>query len=302
MSDLRVRGVGDPQVFRGQHLFGRSHGEDTAGGHQHQPIAVLCGLVEIVQGGERADIALPGQILHALHQFHLMGGIEVGGRLVQEQQRGLLHQCARHQHPAMFAAGKAGDGPVGEREQIGLRQHLPHQREIGLGIAEPAPAMRIPAHEHDLAHGEIEGGRFLLRHKGDLAGQVQSAHAPDRLAIKQNPPLARRQGQRQDTQQRGFAAPVRPDQSDKFAGVEGDRDIGQNLFGAVTGMQGLCFHSHGPIIPCQRFIRQTKWWAEQHPPRVAPPGFPFRRWLPSTCVVSVRIGYPYAPRAGVTLL
>ena len=111
----------------------RALGDDPPAVHDHQPVAELLGLVHVVRGEHQRDALLlePEQPLP-----HEVAGlrVEAGGRLVEQQQLGLVDQRPGDGEPSLHAAGERIDlavGPVGELHEVEQ-----------LGGARPGPPAR----------------------------------------------------------------------------------------------------------------------------------------------------------------
>ena len=79
--------------------------------HDHEPVAQLLGLVHVV-GGEHQRDALTLELVEALPQQVARLRVEPGGRLVEQQQLGLVDQRAGDREPALHAARERVDAVV----------------------------------------------------------------------------------------------------------------------------------------------------------------------------------------------
>ena len=122
-----------------EHLAGRVLGDERAGAalgddppvvHDDEPVAQLLGLVHVVgRDDERDALALEPEQPVPQHVPRLR--VEAGGRLVEQQHLGVVHEAARDGEPALHPAGQRLDpvvaplGELGELEQlVGPRAHL----------------------------------------------------------------------------------------------------------------------------------------------------------------------------------
>ena len=114
----------EPQL---EHLAGRvlvdqrarrPLGDDPAVVHDDQPVAQLLGLVHVVGGEDQGDALLlePEQPVPQ----HVPGlRVEPGGRLVEQQDLGLVDQRAGDGQPALHAAGQRLDLGAGALGRAG---------------------------------------------------------------------------------------------------------------------------------------------------------------------------------------
>ena len=65
-------------------------------------------------------VVLRVELLKQLQYFQLMGHIQVGGRLIQQQDMGLLRQGQGDEDPLPLAAGKCLHPPVPQIMDAGL--------------------------------------------------------------------------------------------------------------------------------------------------------------------------------------
>jgi hypothetical protein len=103
---------------------GRTLGDDPAAVHHHEPVAELLGLVHVVRGEHERDAALL-QPVEPVPQHVARLRVEAGGRLVEQQQLGLVDERAGDGdaplHPARQRLDLAGRaiGELDELEQLG---------------------------------------------------------------------------------------------------------------------------------------------------------------------------------------
>ena len=122
-----------------EHLTGRvlgdecaraALGDDPAVVHDDEPVAQLLGLVHVVRRDDEGDaLALEPEQPVPQHVSRLR--VEPGGRLVEEQHLGVVHEAARDGEPALHPARQRLDpvvaalGELGELEQlVGALAHL----------------------------------------------------------------------------------------------------------------------------------------------------------------------------------
>ena len=89
---------------------------------------------------------------------------------------------------------------------------------------------------HDVAHPHIGLGHAVLLDESHAAGELLFRHPGDILAVEGDATCIRAAQARQNAQQRGFAAAVGPQQSDRFASRHPQRDIiDDDLFACLPG-------------------------------------------------------------------
>ncbi len=128
---------------------------------------------------------LVAQAAEQLEQRHLGARVDPGKRLVHQQQRRLLGQGARDEHPLALAPGELADLTAGEGRQPHALQALRHDAPVLLAHP-PQPAHRcVAAHLDDLPHGdrEVPVDGVALRHVGHavqrrLRGPPVDGHLP----------------------------------------------------------------------------------------------------------------------------
>ena len=151
--------------------------------HRH-PVAQVEGLLLLVgdqDGGDAHPLDGPLELAAgALAQ----GGIEVGERLVEQQDAGLGRQGAGQGHPLLLAARDLPHPPCFKTGKLHQRQGLGHPAG-GLPLSAPGD----DAEGHVLAHGEMgEQGVVLEDHAempalGRQGGDVLALH-PDAAAVR----------------------------------------------------------------------------------------------------------------------
>ena len=149
-----------------------------------QPIAQLVGFLEVLRGQEDGRPA-PVDAAHLLPHGEPAGGVEAGGRLVEEEHLGLVHERRREVQAALHPARVAVDPPVGRVLELDEREQLagPRGRVTGREAEEPSLqdeklAARLARVEPGLLQRDADPAPDLVR----LAGHVHAgdARAPGR--------------------------------------------------------------------------------------------------------------------------
>ena len=222
---------------------------DDAGGDDVEEIAVV---------GDEDDGA--GEIAEELLQPEDGFGVEVVGRLVQEEQVGLGGEGAAEGDAAFLASGQGSDegveGRGGEVRGGGVDAGLEFPAVGGLDLVEEDGQLAVGALAGFVASepiDEVGGARLDVLADGEGAleleflGQVADAEAAAPGDIAGIGVLV----SGEDAEEAGFAAAVAADEADLFAGSDGEGDgleqtlvaIGQG--DVVGGEQGWAGHIHG---------------------------------------------------------
>ena len=129
-----------------------------------------------MDGAHHADAATLRLVAQQPRDVLLMRGIQVRGRLVEQQDGRLDREHASEMHPLALAARQGGQPPRRPGERAGRRHGAAHGGIIvGFPVSEPA-AVREPAEGDHLGSGEI----------GDAARSATAtqAGAPARAAAR----------------------------------------------------------------------------------------------------------------------
>ena len=95
--------------------------------HDHEPVTELLGLVHVVRREHEGDARLL-QSIEALPQHVARLRVETGGRLVEQQDLGLVDQGARDRQPALHAARQRVDPRVAAIGELHELQQLRRAR------------------------------------------------------------------------------------------------------------------------------------------------------------------------------
>ncbi len=213
----------------------RALGERPAVVDDLEVIAEPLGLVHEVRG-EDDGLALAQQ--HAQLLPHLVARlrIEAGGRLVEEDEVGIVHQGAREHEASLHAAGELLDAAVGARFQ---RREFQQPRDARLHLRAAQPEI-APVDDQVLAHGEIRIEVVDLRH-----------HAHPDATLPRG--LGNRESQQAD------AARVRarePEQHAKRGGLARAVGTQQPVALAARDLQVDARHHLAPAIPLANAARR----------------------------------------------
>ena len=173
VGDDRRRAARTPRASaRGDHLVRRALGADPAVPHGDQVVGVPAGEVEVVHHDHDGRAAPPVEVGEQVEHLELVAQVEVGGRLVEQQQIGLLGERHRDPDPLPLAAAHLLDRPVGQLQRAGGGQRLGHGSVV-VGRPLPEPALvRVAASTDQIGDGDAlrrdRGLRQQAHHLGDL--------------------------------------------------------------------------------------------------------------------------------------
>ena len=151
------------------------------------------------------------QAFDEVEHVDLVGEVEIGGRLVEQEHVGALGQRHRDPRALPLAAGELIEGPGGELGDARPRERLVDGRLV---VRRPLPVprlVRVPAAGDEVGDRQALGcGRRLRQHAEhlrDLAGRG----AVDAPAVEQHVAAAGGEQPAQGPQERRLAAAVRAD-------------------------------------------------------------------------------------------
>ena len=194
--------------------------------HDDHVLGAARRLVEVVQDGHhRATVGV--EAAAQLEDVDLVGQVEEGGGLIEQDRLGALGQGQGDPHALALTTAELVDGAGG---QIGDSHHL-H------GLLDGLPVLPRPLTEqalmgeattgHEVAHQHAAGHGGALGQQADPAGDLLGAQAGDVSAIEENNPLGGLVQPGQGAQQRGLPAGVGPH--------DGGEDAGRDVDVEVTG-------------------------------------------------------------------
>ena len=199
-------------------LAGRALGDDAALVHHDEAVAELLGLVHVV-GRQHERDALLLEPVQAVPQDVAGLRVETGGRLVEEQQLGVVDQRAGDRHPPLHPARQRVDlarGPfreLHEVEQLGRAALALGPREVEVAAVD----------DQVLGDGQLVVELVGLRHDAE-AGPDLAAVRGGLEAEHPQRPGGRRRRAADHPHRRGLAGPVRPEEPERLAAVDLDVD------------------------------------------------------------------------------
>ena len=173
--------------------------------------------------------------------------IERSGRLVQQQDRRILHECARDRDALALAAGQL-DAAVADHGVETFRQAVD---EIAAGRDRRPQHLVVgrigPAIADVLANGTVEQ-RNVLRHDRDGLAQALLRHLGDVLPVDGDAALVGIVEALQQREQRGLAAAGLTDQADALAGLEAQAEPLEDLLAAGIAEGDIVERNRGAAL------------------------------------------------------
>ena len=200
-------------------------------------VAEQGGQVEVVHHRHHLHGLALEALAHQLEDLQAVVDVEIGGGLVEQQHLGPLGQGPGHRHPLFFAAGQAGDRPVGQFLDAGGGERLVDQGQVGRGGRAEAVQVRVQSHLHHLAHGVTEADHEVLRHQGESPRQLLLRPAVQRSAAEGHPAGMRLEQAAEQVEQGGLAAAVGAEDAVAAARRQLQADVTEHHALAVAEVQ-----------------------------------------------------------------
>ena len=212
--------------------------DDPSLAHGHEVVRVARREVEVVQDHHDRGAADLVELGEQVEDLDLVGDVEIGRRLVEEQQLGLLGKGHRDPHALPLAAGELVHQALREVQGVGELECPGH----GLLVRVRPPSQRTlvgmtPAAD-EVDHADAFGRDGVLRQQAEGAGHLARRQLGDRAPVQQHRAGGRSQEPGHAAQQRGLAACV----GSHDAGDLAVRDVGGQL---VDDRRGAVPQGHG---------------------------------------------------------
>ena len=202
-----------------------------------------------IMGGEQHRVALLRQAAHLLQEPKLVAVIQIGGRLVHQQDPRLLGQGPCNEGQLPLAAGDAADAPVCQRGDA-------HQLHHALRRLQLLPS-RLPqglqptgsTHKHRVPDGVVE---HRLAGLGDIRrqmGQLPPGQMPHVPPAQGDAPLIVGQKAQHTAEQGTLPRPVGPQHCHQLSGLGPEADIPQHRVSAVGKGESLHVNAHAVALP-----------------------------------------------------
>ena len=208
--------IQDTEFLLGKDLGHGAVKEYPAVFQAHEPGCIQGGQIAVVHGHEHAGPGGPAA-LQQIKKFHHAGQIQTGGQLVQQEQRALLGQSPRQQHPLQFPAGKLPHAARGQSGGSGGGQGLSDGGVVPPSVAAQPGKVGIAPQQDHLTHTQAGRTFRALRHHGRQPGAFARTQAIQRPVRQTYAAALGPQHAGNATQQGGFAAAVRSQQGHAFA-------------------------------------------------------------------------------------
>ena len=209
-----------------QQLIGRASGQNLAVVHGHQPVKPL-GFVHIGRGHQHTHVGACGaDAVDQIPELRAGQRVYAGGGLVQNQQIGVVDQCAAQTQLLLHAARQLA---CGAREKLlqprALRQIVNACAAFGLVVAKQAGKKLQVFFDRQ---GRVEVFAQALRHIGNARAHSITVRLAAHVATQHvNFAFLQLACPRQQRQQAGFAHTIRPNQAHHDAGRNVQRQAPQ---------------------------------------------------------------------------
>jgi hypothetical protein len=139
----------------------------------------------------------------------------------------------------LLAARKGGELAFGQVLDTRAREGLGDDGEVVLAVAREGGLVRDAAHQHHVAHAQVEPVAVFLRQHGHGARVVACAALPHVALAMPHLAGAGPQHAVDHAQQRGFATAVGAEQADEFARRDAQADVAHDVRGGRVPVQAL---------------------------------------------------------------
>ena len=147
---------------------------------------VAGGEVEVVEDHHDRRPALAVEIEHQVEHVDLVGDVEEGRRLVEEQDVGALGERHRDPHALTLSAGQLVHGPVGEVRAAGRAEGLRDGFVVGGAPPAEAALVRVAAAADEIRRDDPLGRDRRLRQQRELLGDASRRDVADRRSAEQH--------------------------------------------------------------------------------------------------------------------
>ena len=195
----------------GDHVARDPDGVDPALADGDELVGVASGEVEVVEHHD--DGGAPGavQIGQQVEHLDLVGDVEEAGRLVEQEDVGLLGERHRDPHPLALTAGQLVDRAVGEVGGLGRVERGGDRLVVGASPRCECTLVRVTAAPDEVGDGDALGGDRALRQQTEDAGDLLGTAVADVLPVEQDLAGCRDEQSGERAQQGRLAAPVGAD-------------------------------------------------------------------------------------------
>src|SRR4029077_4380568 len=178
----------------------------------------------VVRRDEHGDLLFPRDSRQQFDHLLLAADVEIGERLIEEQQARTADQRMRDEDPLLLATGQGADPRLRKTRCVDGLEHL---------VNLPAPRGRWQRESEPLTvDAEPDQVARPQRHVGDERdplGHVSDQRLTPQSAFDANRTSARVDETEDDPEQRCLAGTVRADQPREFARADPEGDVMKNL-------------------------------------------------------------------------
>ena len=195
----------------GQHLRRRPLSHDPPIPHSHDHIRIPSSQIQVVQHHDDRPPHDRMQLLHQIQHINLVSKIQIGGRLVQQQQIRPLSKRHGDPGPLPLPPRQLINSPLSQIRNPGHRQR---SRDSRLILSRPLPIpglMRMPPPSNQISNGQPLRSRRSLRQHPQHPSNIPSGHPLNLLAVQQHRPRPSRHQPPQSLEQGRLPTPVGPD-------------------------------------------------------------------------------------------
>ncbi|OIQ70522.1 hypothetical protein GALL_478660 [mine drainage metagenome] len=225
-------GIGGPA----QQVARRAQLQQAATGHHAHAVGQGQRLAVVVGDVERAEAMLAHNAADEVAQFLAQSGVQIGQRLVAQQQPRTHRQRACQRHPLLLPARqrmRMAPGQVGKA----------HVGEHGAGAVTRLRATHAVQRQGDVVQrAQVRPQRVVLEHHAELAllrRQEGAASLVDHRAAKAHAATVQPFQTRHQPQQRGLARPGRAEQAENLALLQLQAEIVQRGGAAEALARGV---------------------------------------------------------------
>ena len=186
-------------------------GDDATLVDHHDVVGELIGFFEVLRGEQHSG-ALRHQPLDDTPQTQSRTRIEPGRRFIKEQDGGLCDEACREVEPTTHATGVGAHWSIGSGSEVKPLEQL----DRALAHVRRLEVVKLAEHPQVLAAGEVLVDRRVLSGEADRAshfvGLLDDVKTGDRRGAR-----CGLEQSRQDSDGRGLACAVGPEQADHLA-------------------------------------------------------------------------------------
>jgi hypothetical protein len=250
---LDRRPVQTGECLARDHLLGRPL-DCPAAGDVHDAVEVAEDRVDVVGDEQDGHLLLLADASHERSDGSLIGEIEAVERLVEQQQTGAADERLGDQQALLLAAGELADGLVRVARGIDELDHLGDSRCLSRAARQrrdrDAPASAVEPERDDV--GAADAGAGV-----EVAALREVADQLVRLARRPSEHGHGSGGEREQAEhgldQRRLAGPVRAEDGNEVAVLDGEREVAPDRPAAEANL-GSVEHNRCRGGPCHRAV------------------------------------------------